>query len=108
MVTLLLMTLHYVGDFLLQSDWMATNKSSSFKALSAHVAVYSLMFLPFGWEFWSVTFVLHWITDAVTSRITARLWLADERHWFFCMIGADQLLHLYMLVGTWFWIYGGR
>jgi hypothetical protein len=39
---LVMLTLHFIGDFLLQSDWMALNKSKNWDALSQHVLVYAL------------------------------------------------------------------
>lgn len=38
-----IMTIHFIADFILQSDWMAKNKSKSNKALLAHVSIYTLV-----------------------------------------------------------------
>lgn len=84
----LLMTVHFIADFLLQGDWMARNKSKDINALSWHVLVYTLTFIPaamflptldVGARFLLVTAVAHWLTDFVTSRITSRLWFLDMR-----------------------------
>lgn len=93
---------HFVADFLLQNDWMAVNKEKEWAALTAHVATYSLVFgIIFGWQFGAITFATHFITDAITSRITRRLYYpVFRRHWFFTMIGLDQLIHFYTLVWT--------
>lgn len=110
-----LLATHFVGDFLLQSDQMALNKSKSDRWLLLHVLVYAACFLLWGWRFALVTFVLHLLTDCVTSRITSRLWFVvpagnsghftyapgNRRHWFFVAIGADQLLHYVALALTW-------
>lgn len=37
---------HLVGDYLLQSTWMASEKGRSWRAALAHSAAYSLPFLP--------------------------------------------------------------
>jgi hypothetical protein len=103
---LLLLTTHFVADFLLQSDWMALNKSKSWKALIAHCAVYAACFVYFGLAFAVITFLLHALTDTVTSRITSKLWQAGERHWFFVVIGFDQLIHYFTLIGTYLWLLG--
>lgn len=101
---------HFVGDFLLQSDWMALNKSKwnqsldGFNALGIHCLVYAACFLWVGWVFAGITLFAHLITDAITSKITTKLWLAEKRHWFFVMIGFDQLIHFYTLVGTLLWL----
>lgn len=104
---------HFVGDFVLQSDEMAIGKSKSFHVLTLHCFVYSLCFIFWGWKFFVVTFVTHYITDAVTSRITSRLWffkpygesnmwryVEGRRHWFFVMVGLDQLIHFTTLTWT--------
>ena len=132
------LVLHFIGDFLLQSNWMALNKSKSLIALTTHAMVYTIAFvvglLLLGYPSWNVllfgwiTFVLHWTTDAITSRITSMLWFVEfptnidpaskdwivsetvdqilfpsailwksKRHWFFVAIGADQLIHFWLL-----------
>jgi Protein of unknown function (DUF3307) len=42
-VFLLLLTGHLLGDWIAQSDWQATNKTSCWTALAAHVAGYHLV-----------------------------------------------------------------
>lgn len=135
-----LLTVHFLADFVLQSNWMAINKSKRWDALLLHTSVYSLTFYvmalvaPLGlvWHFTLVTFVLHTATDYVTSRLTSRLWFfrrhegawqqdhaidaydhvtivisnpwtptVGNRHWFFVVIGLDQLIHTYSLVLAW-------
>ena len=39
----LILFLHWVFDFVFQTDYMARNKSKSIKALASHVAIYSLL-----------------------------------------------------------------
>lgn len=109
-VILGLLTTHFVADFVLQSDWMAQNKSKRWDALALHVAVYTLAFLPVtfyalgntpaGAQFLAATFALHFATDAITSRINSRLWAQKRVHAFFVGIGADQLSHAYALLLT--------
>jgi membrane-bound metal-dependent hydrolase YbcI (DUF457 family) len=104
---------HFLCDFILQSDWMAINKSKSAAALMTHCLVYSaaMFFLTASVLFnsivvtliWvSVNFGLHIITDFVTSRINACLWQKEERHWFFVCVGFDQLLHYTALILTYY------
>ncbi|MGE0590899.1 MAG: DUF3307 domain-containing protein [Vicinamibacterales bacterium] len=128
---------HFFGDFLCQTDRMATMKGRSWRWLSIHVLAYTgvLAVVALIWAgtvgaaapFVGVTFLAHMATDAVTSRITSRLWFFRRcdgiwtqaeytmprhgrvlvnpfeevpglRHWFFVVIGADQCLHLCALV----------
>ena len=42
---MLQLILHLIGDYLLQSDWMALNKTKCSKAAAAHALTYSLPFL---------------------------------------------------------------
>lgn len=101
---LLLVWMHFIADFVLQSDKMAKNKSSSNKWLLAHVATYSLVFIPIGLVYALVNFALHFIVDYFTSRITKRLYAGGKIHWFFVVIGVDQALHLTALFGTYVWL----
>lgn len=110
-----LLALHFLGDFILQSDWMALNKSKQWDVLAIHCAIYSACFFAWGSYFVALTFVLHYMVDFCTSRITSKLWFMREsatgngwwtlkepntRHWFFVMIGLDQLIHYTMLILT--------
>ena len=120
---------HWVSDFVLQSGWMATNKSKNWRALLAHVATYTtsmtvLMFImaillsqtvikfnmingiilamtPSAYMAWILlNGVLHLITDAITSRITAKLWMRGDMHNFFVVVGFDQMIHYTCLFVT--------
>ena len=119
---------HWVSDFVLQSGWMATNKSRNWWALSSHVAVYTAslgvimlvsgaFFLqevyehapnaviyamtPVAFLLWvAINGILHFITDAITSRITTQLWIKGDMHNFFVVVGFDQLVHYICLFTT--------
>lgn len=131
-IPLSLLVLHFLGDFPLQSNWMALNKSKHWDVLLIHAGVYSLCFFAYGWPFIGVTFLTHLLTDAVTSRITSKLWFIDllepvmlkgkpldnptfefarvypdKRHWFFVIIGLDQLIHFSTLAMTYKFLFSG-
>jgi len=95
---IVLVWLHCIADFFLQSDQMAINKSKDNLWLTAHVLTYSIVFLIFGWKFALLNGAVHWVVDYITSRITSYLWSIGERHWFFVTIGVDQAIHLTTLV----------
>lgn len=136
---ILLLTLHFIGDFLLQSDWMALNKSRDWRALLCHVYIYTIVLLYAAPDFYSfhpnegglalwmlLVFLTHFLTDMITSQWTSKLWFIDmkvrpddgdivdhihgfdypffarildaKRHWFFVVIGLDQLIHIVTLV----------
>ena len=110
----LLLLLHTIGDFVFQTDKMATGKSSSNKILLTHTSVYSLVFLGLGFlpvfswyqaiAFMLINFVAHTATDYVTSRITKKLWAKGDVHNFFVVIGFDQLLHTIVLILSFEWL----
>lgn len=102
--------LHWVADFICQTDKMAKNKSTSWIWLANHVTIYQVTLfiglLPaFKWftPLSIFNFVLynggaHFFIDAVTSRITSKLWAKGQTHNFFVVIGLDQLLHTCILI----------
>lgn len=93
-LVLALLVGHYIGDFMLQSDWMALNKSKDWTALVAHVAVYICTLTAVlaavdlvrnihgaigAPDLYVVAFLLanawaHLFQDAITSRINAKNW----------------------------------
>ena len=128
-LVLQLLFAHWVSDFVLQSGWMATNKSRNWLALTAHVGTYTasmgvimlllsivmatvavdydmfgavlLAITPTAFAIWIlINGALHFITDAVTSRITTKLWLKGDMHNFFVVVGFDQLVHYVCLFTT--------
>lgn len=92
--------LHFVSDFMLQSDAMAKGKSKSNYWLSLHILAYSSPFLIFGWKYAIVNGASHFAIDYVTSRASGRMWRAGRTHDFFVVIGFDQFLHAAILIAT--------
>lgn len=105
---ILLMFVHWVADFVLQTDAMAKGKSSDSVVLLRHILAYTLaMAVPLVfiapsvyafWMFLVINFVAHFWTDFATSRLTTYFWLREERHNFFVTIGFDQFLHAAVLL----------
>lgn len=114
---------HWIGDFVLQTHWMASHKSKSNRALGAHVLVYTavlflgtmiilLLLPPFTARellaFVVVNGALHFATDYLTSRWSSRLfsaWLSNTQatqhiHNFFVVIGLDQAIHYLTFLAT--------
>ena len=109
-VALSLCFLHWVADFVFQTDWMAQNKSKSNYPLLVHVSVYSALFIPFAViafnnalsviVFILVNLLAHFATDYLTSRRSSRLYREGKigsstvpNFNFFSTIGFDQFLH---------------
>lgn len=103
---------HWVGDFVLQSNYVATNKHRSNWILLQHVAIYSVMWFVILWlftggwaqpvfEFTLITFISHYVIDWFTSRFNHKLSVVGRRddnyHNLFVSIGFDQLLHIFQL-----------
>lgn len=97
---------HYVADFLLQSQWMAENKSKRMLPLVLHVSVYGLGLLWIGWKFAIANALLHGVVDFCTSRWMSRLHAAGQIRSFFMVLGLDQLAHhtcLMLTLGLSWW-----
>ena len=121
---MMLFVMHFVGDFVVQTDWQAKNKARNLDALLRHVVTYTVALSP--WAFFVATgmpeplywlalnMVAHAATDAVTSQGTRYFSRADrvafdtdsppDWHNFFVVVGADQCIHYCTLVGLWFWL----
>lgn len=109
---LVILFLHWVGDFVMQSDQQAKNKSTDNAFLLAHIMYYTAIFIiPIAIYmatqsnqkmilFYPITFAAHYATDWYTSRVNSQLWKDGKSHDFFVSIGFDQLLHFAQLLIT--------
>ena len=107
---LFVLLIHFLADFGLQTNEQATNKSSSIKYLAYHVGVYSLIWLIAAWfyfdyfilalAFSAITFIFHFATDYVTSRVGKPYWAKQDLHNGFVIVGFDQVLHYIQLFLT--------
>ena len=104
-IILVIFWIHFVADFILQSRWMAENKSKFAWPLILHCFVYTLPFLIIDY-FYLVAYyaiingVLHFVVDFITSRITSKLYEKKKIHAFFAVIGLDQAIHMTILILT--------
>lgn len=112
---------HWLADFVWQPNWMGQRKSKEWWVLTQHgfrilvgswftglvilMVVRHSTTVPVvtleGVLLWAlVNAVAHFVIDAVTSRITSRLWTQERVHGFFTTIGFDQFLHMTVAVAT--------
>lgn len=101
---IVILWLHFVADFVLQTDYVACNKSKNNKILALHAAIYAVPLVLFGVSFALVNSVAHFVVDWCTSRATSYLWQHEKRHLFFVVIGFDQAVHATCLILTYMWL----
>lgn len=112
---LLILFTHWIGDFILKNEYMATKKSTSNKALGLHVLVYSIvwmiaLYIQFLFKtemvllFILITAFCHFTQDYITSRINKFFLSKNDTHNFFVCIGFDQILHYLQLYYTLKWL----
>ena len=101
---LLIGVIHWFFDFILQTEWQATNKSKNNVALTRHVLVYSIPWLLFGIWFCLINFAVHWITDYFTSRKSSKFFADKKFGKAFAVIGADQEIHRITLILSFYFV----
>lgn len=106
----LVLVSHFLADFVLQTRWMAENKSKSDRALLIHIIEYglvtTLVLVPFGVSplFVAMNTSMHLGVDAITSRLSSHYHQQKRTKAFWVTIGADQTLHGLCFVLTWSFI----
>lgn len=123
---LAILFIHWVADFLFQDVNWANNKSKDNRALTSHVMTYSAVVaigmsiifyigpynligsIAVGTFFGIITYICHWFTDYITSRIVARKFAKKEygtpipNTGAFTVIGFDQWIHYLQLFLTYY------
>lgn len=99
MITADQLLIHLVGDYITQSDWMATQKRSRFVPAAAHALVYSagFLFLRPSIAAWLLILVSHffidryglarylvWAKNFIAPIYWLRLKLTDQQSWAEC------------------------
>lgn len=76
---LLFLMCHLVGDFILQSDWMAMNKNKSTLHCLIHCLIYTACFiiLTLSWKALLFIFVTHFIIDRFPIIVKRLLWIKN-------------------------------
>ena len=112
-VVLAIILMHWLADFVFQTDKMAKGKSKNWEDLLEHTLCYSVIWLIIGTfysiylgDYWNgvyfalITFIAHTITDYFTSKINKYYWDKKDPHNFFVSVGFDQWLHAVQLLLT--------
>jgi hypothetical protein len=109
-IFIILVIVHFLGDFALQTHEQSQKKSESWEYLGYHVGTYSLVWffvilgLGFGFKlsllFTLITGISHFITDYITSRIGKPFWKKGDYHNGFVVVGFDQVFHYVQLIYT--------
>lgn len=94
---------HVIGDFILQTSWMAMGKDSRTGwalPLLAHCAVHGalsvgllLVLAPRFWWLGLVDFAIHLVIDRAKGFCVATFHVTPDHQWFWWLIGIDQALH---------------
>jgi hypothetical protein len=133
-IAFVLIVIHYIADFMFQTEDMALGKHKSMMSLLQHTAMYTFIFyLSFalwciyqnhighlkpedmGWDsrillFFPITFVCHTVIDYVSSRITHKKFEKKEFYTgipnfgAFSIIGLDQVFHYASLFLTYYFL----
>jgi hypothetical protein len=89
---------HLIGDFILQNEWMATNKKSSSVACGVHVAVYMLPFLlcDLPWYQFGLIAAQHFVQDRSGFVFWwMRVWKrVHPDYWKSISLFVDQAFHI--------------
>jgi len=131
LVAFVLIVIHYIADFMFQTENQAVGKSKSFEKLINHTFTYTVVFYVFfllwfliglamnwnlGWSlsgshmywFFPIIFVTHTIIDYFTSKITSKKF--EKKQFYtgipnigaFSIIGLDQVLHYATIFATYY------
>ena len=121
----LILIAHFVADFCLQPRKIAETKSEKISALCIHGIYYLIgttvslfLFMITGIlrakeipidpllsiiKFLIINAVFHIIIDFVTSKISAYFYKKQMIRQFFIVIGADQVIHIIILIYSFSW-----
>lgn len=107
---LIILLVHWLADFVIQTDYQATNKYKSVEQLTYHVLSYtgvwiipSIIMLNSALDiifFLCITFVTHFLVDYVSSKLSHKYFNTTNYHNAFVVIGFDQLLHYAQIILT--------
>lgn len=82
---------HLFADFVLQSDWMAMNKSKRSWPCLVHVPIYTsvFLFLTTSWKALLVIGAVHFVLDR--CLVEKNKWMKNY-HYFYCLIDVKNVV----------------
>jgi hypothetical protein len=96
---------HFIGDFLLQNDWMAREKKKNDLACSAHVVAYMVPFFFCGFVWWQLLLIAaqHYAIDRSNfvywfMGVTGRKQFREAPFAPWSLVITDNLLHIIWIV----------
>lgn len=106
-VIILIAFIHWFADYVLQTCYLAKNKSKSLRVLLTHTALYSVCWFAL-WPFLGmntiyfvgITFIAHTLTDFFTSKLNSKFKNEKNERGFYISVGFDQFLHYAQLFLT--------
>jgi len=96
MIALALLAAHMIGDYIMQTGWMAANKLLNWRARAIHVTAYTAAFIPvvvltkLNLSMMLLFVALVWITHFITD---CRRWASADQ-WAPKPILVDQSIHI--------------
>jgi hypothetical protein len=113
---IVILLFHWIGDFVLQTRYIAENKSNSFLVLFFHVGIYTavissplILLSPFVHQNHYIIWIvlnagLHFTTDAFASKIATKYYQQENMKAFFNVMGLEQFIHTCFLILTTAWL----
>ena len=107
-----LILLHFIADFICQSNMSITARGKDFWWLLVHIVAYTLtlfsgmmlgvLFMGFSagmtFKFVSLLAVIHFFADYILGKISSHLWETKRHRWAFVIMGAEQFIHIILLI----------
>ena len=106
---------HLVGDYILQNDWMASNKKKDSYPCAVHCLLWTASVLVFSGWLWSpympIALMFLWITHFIQDRTQIVMWWmtkVNRQHQFatgpcapWSIIVVDNTWHILALLAVW-------
>lgn len=107
-----LLLLHFVADFICQSNMSITHRGKDFGWLLVHIVGYVLtffagmmlgvLFLGFSaimvFKLTLTILTVHSFVDFCLGKITSHFWEMKQHRWAFVIMGAEQIFHIILLI----------